>query len=57
MLFNKEFKVVKVYGDTGIRSTGYVKLNEKGKNEIEELKKSAESYEMFGKEGIIVWLS
>lgn len=54
-MFEIKFKVVELR-DGGVTMTHYLKGNKKEvKKDIEAFKQNAKKYEMFGKEGMIVW--
>lgn len=55
MLFKTKFKVVEIR-DNGVTITHYLEGNRKDvKNDVEMFKLKANKYEMFGKDGMIVW--
>ena len=54
-MFEIKFKVVEIH-DNGVTITHYLKGNKKAvKKDIESFKKNFKKYEMFGKEGMVVW--
>lgn len=56
MLFKMEFKIVEIW-ESGATVTHYLKGNRRNVEvDIEKYKKSARRYEMFGKEGMVVWV-
>lgn len=55
-MFEIKFKVVELR-DGGVTMTHYLKGNKKDVNkDIEMFKLKSKRYEMFGKEGMIVWM-
>ena len=56
MLFKMEFKVVEVR-DSGAVITHYLNGSKRAvKRDIVKFQKESKKYEMFGKEGMIVWV-
>lgn len=56
MLFNIKFEVVQIH-ESGAVVTDYLKGKRKDiKKDIEILKKQSKSYQMVGKNGMIVWV-
>ncbi len=56
MLFSKKFKVVEIHESSGVRITHYLSGRTKDVNkDIEMFKRESKSYEMMGKEGMVVW--
>ena len=54
-MFEVKFKVVEIR-ESGATITHYLKGNKKDvKKDIEAFKKHYKKYEMFGKEGMVVW--
>ncbi|MCM1090088.1 MAG: hypothetical protein NC413_04545 [Muribaculum sp.] len=55
MLFKKNFKVVEIH-ESGLRITHYLSGKAKDvEKDIEMFKNNSKSYEMMGKEGMVVW--
>ena len=55
-MFETKFKVVEIR-DGGVTMTHYLKGAKKDvKKDIETFKLKSKNYEMFGKEGMIVWM-
>lgn len=55
MLFNKNFEVVEVF-ESGLRVTHYLRGTKKAiEKDIEMYKESSKSYQMVGKNAMIVW--
>lgn len=55
-MFEKEFKVVEINSETGITITHFLKGKTRDiKKDINRFKKNSQRYEMFGKEGMVVW--
>lgn len=55
MLFKMKFKIVE-NRDGGVVITHYLSGSKRDvKRDIEKFKKESKKYEMFGKEGMIVW--
>lgn len=56
MLFEKRFKVVEIR-ESGTTATWWLKGKSKDvKKDIENIKQQSKRYEMFGQEGMIVWV-
>ena len=55
MLFEMKFKVIEIR-ESGAIITHYLKGSVKDvKKDIEMIKQKSDKYEMFGKEGMVVW--
>lgn len=55
-MFETKFKVVEIR-DGGVTMTHYLKGPKKEvKKDIDAFKQQSKNYEMFGKEGMIVWM-
>lgn len=56
MLFDKKFKVIEIREESGVRITHYLSGKRKDVDkDIEMFKSTSKSYEMMGKEGMVVW--
>ena len=56
-MFEKSFKIIEIHEGSGVVVTHYLKERRKElKKDIEAFKIVAKKYEVFGKEGMTIWV-
>ena len=56
-MFNKKFKIVEIRENKGVVLTHYLNGNKKEvRKDVEAFKGISKKYEMFGKEGMVIWV-